>query len=60
VPAAKRKAVISAPVVIDAPVGRGRAGLALTVLVTFVGVTIALAIAGSVFVVAEGVRSSVR
>ncbi|HUQ63535.1 MAG TPA: hypothetical protein VM121_07270 [Acidimicrobiales bacterium] len=46
--------------VIDAPVGRARAGLALTVLVTFVGVTLALSIAGGIFVVAEGLRTAAR
>lgn len=46
--------------VVDDPAGRLRAGLALSVLVTFVGVIIALTIAGGIVFVAEGLRTAVR
>jgi hypothetical protein len=42
------------------PGGRARAGLALSVLATFVGVIVALAIAGGVVFIAQGLRNSVR
>jgi hypothetical protein len=42
------------------PGGRARAGLALSVLAAFVGVIVALAIAGGVVFVAQGLRNSVR
>jgi hypothetical protein len=42
------------------PGGRARAGLALSVLATFVGVIVALAVAGGIVFVAQGLRNTVR
>ncbi|MDQ6909620.1 MAG: hypothetical protein M3Z84_02360 [Actinomycetota bacterium] len=42
------------------PGGRARAGLALSVLVTFIGVMVALVIAGGIVLVAQGLRNSLR
>ncbi len=37
-----------------------RAGLALTVLVTFVGAVVALTVAGGIVFLAQGLRNTVR
>ncbi|MDQ6927700.1 MAG: hypothetical protein M3159_03450 [Actinomycetota bacterium] len=42
------------------PGGRVRAGLALTVLVTFVGAVVALTVAGGIVFLAQGLRNTVR
>src|SRR5437764_2038434 len=42
------------------PGGRVRAGLALSVLATFIGVIVALAVAAGIAFVAEGLRNTVR